>query len=519
MKFISLFLLSLLPLFSHALSVTDSDAQSALDNLDIDIKHRSSFISLRKARIDSLKSIYHHAIATDSIIKYALQLGEEYSTFNNDSSLRYYTKGYDLAEQNKLTRDALILRIKRAVNLPLSGFITDGYNEYNDINPESVPTELLPFYYESGRQLCSYISSFYQGNESGQWWKSRAMFYQQKYLELNPVNDPLYTLNVAEDLIAKGQKAQAQGLLEDYITQITANSNLYARACYQLAILARDKGNRNAEIYYLAESAQADLHTAVLEAMSLQVLGKIMYDDGDINRAYDYLSTALLNSVDCNASSRILETSSVLPIIQAAHNEQIQKWKSRMYLVIIMLCLFIVAMIVGLFYLRYQIHRTSVLKDHLQSANQLKDIYISQFFRLSSIYVEKMNQLCRTVNRKISSGQVDELFKMTKSNKFIEEQTQDFYNLFDDAFLHIYPEFVTRVNDLLTDKIILKDGELLNNELRILAFMRLGLEDTAQVAQILNYSVNTIYAYRNKLRNRAIDRDNFEHNIMLIPSI
>jgi hypothetical protein len=39
------------------------------------------------------------------------------------------------------------------------------------------------------------------------------------------------------------------------------------------------------------------------------------------------------------------------------------------------------------------------------------------------------------------------------------------------------------------------------------------------MAQILNYSVNTIYAYRNKLRNRAYDRENFEKNVMNIASI
>ena len=75
------------------------------------------------------------------------------------------------------------------------------------------------------------------------------------------------------------------------------------------------------------------------------------------------------------------------------------------------------------------------------------------------------------------------------------------------------------MNRLLRDKIVLKEGELLNNELRILAFMRLGLDDTNQVALILNYSVNTIYAYRNKIRNKAYDRDNFERNIMRIGEI
>lgn len=115
-------------------------------------------------------------------------------------------------------------------------------------------------------------------------------------------------------------------------------------------------------------------------------------------------------------------------------------------------------------------------------------------------------------SNKISTGQVDELYRLTKSGKFVEHNSSDFYEVFDDAFLHMYPDFLEKVNKLLRDdaQITLRDGEKLNTDLRILAFMRLGIDDTARVGRILNYSVNTIYAYRNKLRNRAIDRDNFE---------
>ena len=110
---------------------------------------------------------------------------------------------------------------------------------------------------------------------------------------------------------------------------------------------------------------------------------------------------------------------------------------------------------------------------------------------------------------------------MTKSGKFVEEQNRDFYEVFDDAFLHLYPSFVEKVNELLRpeEKIILGEDEKLNTDLRILAFMRLGIEEGAKVAQILNYSVNTIYAYRNKLKNRAINRDTFDADIMQIPSV
>ena len=77
---------------------------------------------------------------------------------------------------------------------------------------------------------------------------------------------------------------------------------------------------------------------------------------------------------------------------------------------------------------------------------------------------------------------------------------------------------MNEVNQLLRpeEKIELEEGELLNTDLRILAFMRLGVDDSTRIAQVLNYSVHTIYAYRNRLRNRALNRDSLENDVMKI---
>ena len=132
----------------------------------------------------------------------------------------------------------------------------------------------------------------------------------------------------------------------------------------------------------------------------------------------------------------------------------------------------------------------------------------------------ELNQFCKIANHKLAAGQADDLYRMTKSGKFVEEQSKEFYDVFDNAFLHIYPNFIEDVNALLRPdcKIVLKDGELLNTDLRILAFMRLGIEDSPRIAQVLNYSLNTIYAYRNRLKARAVNRDTFEADVAKIES-
>ena len=165
--------------------------------------------------------------------------------------------------------------------------------------------------------------------------------------------------------------------------------------------------------------------------------------------------------------------------------------------------------------------RLSLLQERLQHANNLKEVYISQFLSLCSIYMDKLNQFSNIVNRKLSAGKVDDIYKITQSGKFIEELSKDFYNIFDDAFLNLYPTFIANVNSLLMpdQQITLQPNEKMNTDLRILALMRLGIEDSSRIAQMLNYSVNTIYTYRNKLKNKAVNREKFEENIMKIQSI
>jgi DNA-binding CsgD family transcriptional regulator len=94
-----------------------------------------------------------------------------------------------------------------------------------------------------------------------------------------------------------------------------------------------------------------------------------------------------------------------------------------------------------------------------------------------------------------------------------------FQKNFDESFLHIYPNFIQKFNQLLTDdkRIQVKKGELLNTELRIYALIRLGITNSEQIAKILRYSVSTIYNYRVKLKNNAKkDRDFFEDQVKQI---
>ena len=511
---------------SAAFSKTEigsEEVKSILKRLDAELAGRNTYINKRHSSIDSLKNIISSkGISDEERLDCLLQLGDSYNVLNTDSALTFYAKGYELAEKLGLDSVSIRFNLRTSTYLPLLAFITEASKRFESIDPETIPEGLLEEYYDAARQMYFYIASYYVNYPDihGPYMK-KSQEAQAKLLTLLEDGTPRFMLNQGEYFLSHQQYSKAKAVLLLLLDRIPEEDNLYARACHFLADISKASGEHNAYIYYLARSAIADTKGATLEVSSLQELGRMMYLNGDVSHAYDSLSPALSEAVECNAPLRILQSSNIFPIIESAHKAELRKSDVRIYIVMAIMAVLLVGLAITL----YVLHRKNRLMNRmavkLEEANSTKDVYISQFLNLCSIYMDKLNQFNKMVNRKITTGKVDDLLKLTKQGKFIEEQSKEFYDVFDDAFLHIYPTFVTEVNKLLRpeEQIVLREGEKLNTDLRIIAFMRLGIEESTRIAQMLNYSVYTIYTYRNKLKNRAINRDTFEDAVMRIKSV
>lgn len=538
MKFISAFLLllsllSAVPLLQGS-AFTEKDVERSLRQLDYVMRRRDEFKQRRVRHLDSLKTARNRVARVDSIgwLERTMEIAKGYTSFNNDSALLYFTEGYNMARDvasrhpgspvgNTADSLGMEFRMRRATYLSVSGFVNDALNEYDGMDTTRMGAVLLANYYEAGRQMYSFISFFYDGYLSTyDYWNNRSIEAQRKLLPLLQPNTDKYLLNLGEYYYNIREYTRSREILLELVGRIKKDSSTYAIATHILASIALTRGDHNEYLYYLAQSAITDTRLATLEIMSLQELGGVLFETGDTRRAHEYVSVALNNAVESHASVRMMKTTELLSMVEKDHNVQIASWRTWMYAIIAVLLMCLMALGVAMAFLRRQLTRVARMRQELQDANNTKDVYISQFLSLCSIYMDKLKQFCKLANRKISAGQVDDLYKITKSGKFIEQQSAEFYTVFDDAFLHIYPTFVEQVNALLRpeEQIVLGEGEKLNSDLRILAFMRLGIDDTNRVAQILNFSVNTIYAYRNRLRNRAIDRATFEADIMKIGS-
>lgn len=287
------------------------------------------------------------------------------------------------------------------------------------------------------------------------------------------------------------------------------------------------------------------MKSAVREYISLRKLAVLLYQEGDIDRAYSYLKLCMDDAVFCNARLRILEILQIFPLINDTYQQKAEKQQEQMKWALVSISLLSIFLLIAIFYVYKQMKRVAAARHEVIDANKrlkelneelhrynlqlkeanhiiaensyLKEEYIGRYMDQCSVYLEKMDNYRRSLGKIAATGKVDELYKNIKSSKFIEEELKEFYANFDNTFLQLFPTFVEDFNTLLAEgeQIYPKANERMSTELRIFALIRLGITDSVKIAQFLRYSVTTIYNYRTKVRNKAAgDRDQLEQEVM-----
>lgn len=152
----------------------------------------------------------------------------------------------------------------------------------------------------------------------------------------------------------------------------------------------------------------------------------------------------------------------------------------------------------------------------LSQANTIKDKYLRYYMQRSTFYINKLERHRTHLYKTALSFGQERLLRELRSPTPIEQEYKSFFHEFDRVFLSLYPDFVEKANALLRDGEQMKTPGL-NTEFRLLAVIRLGITGNSEIAQFLHISINTVYTYRNRLRNSAkCPPAEFERRIMEI---
>ena len=536
------FILMLMVMLGGTLGMQAQELRALLLELDRCVERKQSYRAERHERIDSLRQQMENA--PDALLMEVYEaMVQAYSHFQTDSALFYLDKLNELQEVKDNPQKHTQVALERAEQLAIMGAYSDAEVIVQKLNTAEMEQEERTRYYHVCRTIYGWMADYMSSTPSlSKELRHKTDLYRDSIIQTD--SDPLSRDIVkADQLLAKGKAEEAKRLIERYIDHVEKEQKSYVH--YILADVYRQKNNTKEEMRHLALVAIEDLRRGVTEYAALPLLATKLKEQGEVERAYNYLFCSLEDANFCNAKLRSMEISEVFPIIEKSYKQKERMARQTERALLLGVTVMMIMLVLAVLYLRSQMHKLtqtrhqlSIANDQLEQANRLlcmrndtllesntmlqqmdrvKEEYIALFLDRCQKYLSALEKYRKSLLKLAKSNQQSELMKKLKDDALIEAEQEKLYADFDEAFLDLHPHFVEKFNALLRpeERLTPKRHERLNTELRIFALIRLGVTDTAQIAQFLDYSMPTIYNYRSRIRNKSIySKEEFDKKLM-----
>ena len=505
-------------------------------------------INERQQRIDELKNKSdRESQSVSELYNLNQQFYNEYRPYISDSAIYYQKKNILLAQETGNLNLIFNSKLQLAYFLASIGLYKESVDMLDEIKETDLPLVLLIDYYKCMMHTYGELSFYSKENELSNRYRQTANKYKDLLISILSPNEDSYLDILESDYRNVRDFTMALKMNDERLKSAPQNTQKYALIAFLRSLTYKESGDVQMQQYWLLKSAIADLQLGITDNASSWELANIRYKMSDIKRAHQYINYSVNNSTIFNARLRFTQIAEVQSIINKAYltNKAQQEKKMRILLIFIsLLTLLLLTSVIGIFLQNRKISKANAetikannelnrlnwelnrINDEIKNtnadlseSNQVKEEYIGHFLSLCSLYIDKMDIYRKSVRKKLLNGQQNDVIEDIKSSEFMDNELKEFYKNFDQSFLRLYPDFVYEFNNLLLDeeKIGLKKDELLNTELRIFALIRLGIDNSAKIAELLHYSANTIYNYRAKIKNKAkVSRNDFESRVKKI---
>ena len=384
-------------------------------------------------------------------------------------------------------------RIRLAYLLGSAGMYAEPLDVLKEVRRADLDTTLWVDYYAAYDHVYGELAVYTQvpGLEDRYWDISYT--YKDSIRRLADPSSHIYLLLEQNRLRDDGSLAEALSLNDRCLDRVRPDTREYAILYYNRALIYRRMGDPERYRACLALSAISDIRSAVKDHASLWMLAQALLDDGEVERAYHYINFSWSESSFYHARLRAWQSAEHLSVIDQTYQLLLHQRNATLRHYIVFISILTLLLVLALGYIGRQMKRLALARRELLSVND----------RLHALNAE-----LKQMNADLKQANQD----LREANTIKEN-----YN-FDTVFLRIFPDFVNRFNALLRDdeQIRPKAEGQLNTELRIFALIRLGITDSSQIAEFLHYSVNTIYNYRARVKNKARNREDFERAVTQI---
>ena len=506
---------------------------SLLTELVKAIESRDTYVKVREQRIAKLR---------DRVRNSELTPAQQFLLYNNlflenrkfiyDSAFVYASRLISTAHQLGDPSKIGFARAQLGYILVSSGFFKEAFDTLRRVDAALLPDTVRPQYYSLMARAYYDLGDFDNDRHFKNIYFNLGNLYTDSARALC-VPDSYYDLYLSRTKEIRALNYPATIRHAQRIrTLFTLPYEEEATNFYDLSHSTRMIGERDLARDYLMRSALVDLKSVTKETAAMHALARLFFEDGDIEHADIFIHQARDDANFYGARQRQVEISAIMPLIAAAKLNSVDAQRKRLLTFSIALGILVLIVIAFLYIILTQLKKIKnadltikkanenlqLSNDELREANRIKEEYIGYYFNINAEYLNKIEAFKKALDQKIMAKKWDEL-RFVADNINLKREREELSYSFDKVFLNLFPEFIQRFNALFNpeDQINLKDGQLMNTELRIFALIRMGINDTERIAKILGYSVNTIYAYKTRVKSKSIiPNEKFEEYIMEI---
>jgi len=527
-----LLLILFIPVSCFANSSDKTD--SLIKVLKTELGKSDEYLAKKELHIKKLKESESKINKDDYQAQFTLAnwLYDEYKSYQFDSAYVYVNKMINISKRINYKPKEYYSEVKLSFILLSSGLFNETFRVLGKVDvsklEDSVKSE---YYFLMGR---SYYDLAYYNNDkyfspsyikAGNQYLDSAIYFAGD-------NATAKTYYTGLQKLQEGEFEQGAYAFQKLLRKSSPISmHLRAMVTCSLGEIYIKSDQQQEGLNMTIESAIADVRSSTRETVALYTLAGLLYKQGSIEDAYQFIKLAKADADFYGARQRKIQIGSILPLIAAEeiNNSEHQKNRILIYLLIITsLAILVVIFLVLMFNQLNKVKaKEKIIEDKnvqleyindklLEDAN-IKEEYIGQFFKEISGYILKLEKLKMTVGTKLSMKKYDDINELINKIDIKNERASLYYS-FDHIFIKIFPNFIFAFNSLFEkkDQSWPHENELLNTDLRIYALIRIGINDDDTIAKILEYSVNTIYVYKMRIKARAIDHENFDKQIMAI---
>lgn len=509
------------------------DLDSIYAVLDAEVRKSDTYIYNKEKRIADLEDAVKRSRSNVESYDMNMFLYEELSSYDNARAKDALHKCLAFAEKLGSRERQAEVYSRLAYQNSMAGYYTEALNWLGRINEHELPSDALPYYYFVYAHVYGELGTYSDDATLAQDYYHQSDLYVGRFFAVADLESSFYRQRMASFLINNNRLEEADSLCRRWEQTINADVHDYAIMAYYRSEICRARHDVHGQCWWLALSAISDCRNAVMNQASLWSLAQQVSGDGNMKRSLLYVEYSWMFATKFGGHTRSWQVSPIITAIDENYRNELNRTNLNLTVLLTMASVLAVLFLVSLLFAYKRNHQLYAARNQLRStnaelenlnrqlcdSNRVKDEYIGRFLSLCSKYIDKMDAYRMKVYRRVKAGQLKELQSMTSSDELCNEEAKELFANFDAVFLRLYPNFVEDFNALLRPEYHQSLGA--NNELttdmRMAALIRLGINDSANIAEFLRLSPNTVYNYRARLKSRCVgDRNTFEDRIRAI---